>query len=430
MTFAQALMSLVVAVAAGLLLGAERQQNARIQDRDDFGGIRTFPLLALLGALGALARPVAGLWLLGGLLLGVIAFVTVSHHKTSSRGSIGISTEVAALIAYALGALSAMHGLMPDATRHLLVGAIAALVLTLLALKKPLHGFAARISEDDLYATAKFVSLALIVLPALPRETYGPLDVLSPFKIGKMIVLIAGISFAGYIAARVVGAARGLLVAGLLGGLVSSTAVTLTYAGRARTEPPLAALCAVAITAACSMMFARVLVVVGLLDRPLLGALAPSLGAMAAVGFGASWWFYRRASRAVVEGETEGPGANLRNPFALRQALSFGLVYAAVLFIAKAAQTWLGSAGLYASSVLAGLTDVDAITLSVTEMHRGGLPDATATTAIVLAAVTNTAVKSGIALWTGGPKLGRAVAATLGAALAVGAGAHLALRLL
>ena len=429
-TFLASLLSLAVAVAAGLLLGAERQQNAKARARADFGGIRTFPLLALLGAVGALARPVAGLWLLGGMLLGVVTLITVSHVRTSAQGDIGISTEVAALIAYALGALSAMHGLMPDATRHLLVGAIAALVLTLLAMKKPLHGFAARLSEEDLYATAKFVSLALVVLPALPHQTYGPLAVLSPFKIGKMIVLIAGISFAGYVAARVVGAARGLLVAGVLGGLVSSTAVTLTYAGRARSEPSWAALCAVAITAACSMMFARVVVVVGVVDRGLLPVLAPPLGAMAVVGFAASWWSYRRASSDVNEAETEGPGATLRNPFELRQALSFGLVYAVVLFVAKGAQMWLGSAGLYASAVLAGLTDVDAITLSVTDMHRAGLSDTAATTAILLAAVTNTVVKGGIALSTGGPRLGRAVAASLGAALVAGGGVYALLRVL
>jgi uncharacterized membrane protein (DUF4010 family) len=428
-SLSEALMSLAVAVAAGLLLGVERQQNARAQQKDEFGGIRTFPLVALLGALGALARPVAGPWLLAGSFLGVVTFVAVSHQRAASEGSIGVSSEVAALVAFALGAVSATHGLMTDATRHLLVGAAAALALALLAMKKPLHGFASRISEDDLYATVKFVSLALIVLPALPRGTYGPLDVLSPFKIGKMVVLIAGISFAGYIAARVVGAARGLLVAGLLGGLVSSTAVTLTYSGRARSEPALASLCAVAITAACSMMFARVLAVVGVVHRPLLAALAPSLGAMAVVGFGASWWFYQRSSRDGADGAGEGPGAALRNPFELRQALSFGLVYAAVLFIAKGAQTWFGSAGLYASAVLAGLTDVDAITLSVVEMNRAGLSDVSATTAIVLAAVTNTVVKAGIALWTGGPRVGRAVALTLGAALAAGAGVHIALRL-
>ena len=428
-SLSQALMSLAVAVAAGLLLGLERQQNARAQQKNEFGGARTFPLIALLGALGALARPVAGPWLLAGAFLGVVAFVTVSHQRASSEGSIGVSSEVAALVAFALGAVSATHGLMTDATRHLLVGAAAALSLTLLAMKKPLHGFASRISEDDLYATVKFVSLALVVLPALPRGTYGPLDVLSPFKIGKMVVLIAGISFAGYIAARVVGAARGLLVAGLLGGLVSSTAVTLTYSGRARSEPALASLCAVAITAACSMMFARVLLVVGVVHRPLLATLGPSLSAMALVGFGASWWFYRRSAKESAEGAGESPGAALRNPFELRQALSFGLVYAVVLFVAKGAQTWFGSAGLYASAVLAGLTDVDAITLSVTEMNRAGLSDASAATAILLAAVTNTAVKAGIALWTGGARVGRAVATTLGAALAAGAAVHFALRL-
>lgn len=416
-------MSLAVAVAAGFLIGVERQQSAREDEQAEFGGIRTFPLIALLGALGALARPFAGMWLLGGSLLGVIAFVTVSHLRTSARGDIGVSTEVAALVAFALGALSAMHGFMTDASRHLLVGAVAAAALALLALKKPLHGFASRVSEADLYATVKFVSLALIVLPALPRGTYGPLDVLSPFKIGKMIVLIAGISFAGYIAARVVGVARGLLVAGVLGGLASSTAVTLTYAGRAKSEPPLAPLCAVAITAACSMMFARVLAVVAAVDRALLAPLAPSLGAMAAVGFAASWWTHRRAS-ARAHAEVSDEGGGLRNPFELRQALSFGLVYALVLLVAKAAQTWFGAAGLYVSAVLAGITDVDAITLSVTEMHRGGLSDGAAATAIVLAAATNTVVKAGIALSTGGARVGRGVAITLGAALVAGGAAH------
>lgn len=425
MTFRDAFVSLAVAVAAGMLLGAERQQSAAAEEKKDFAGIRTFPMVSLLGALGALARPAVGLWLLGGLLLGVVAFVTVSHARTAARDEIGISTEVACLLAYALGALAGMRDLMPDADRFLLVGTTAAAALALLALKAPLHGFVSRLSPDDVYATTKFVVLALVILPVLPRGAYGPLGVLAPFKIGKMIALVAGVSFAGYVASRLVGAARGLLVAGLLGGLVSSTAVTLTYAGRGRKEPALASLCAVAIVAACSVMFARIAVVVALLDRPLLAALAPPLGVTAAVGFAAAFLRYRSAG-AAPEGESrEGPEPTLRNPFELRQAVTFGLLYGVVLFVAKAAQLWAGSAGLYLSAVLAGLTDVDAITLSVVDMHRGGLPASTAATAIALAAVTNTVVKAGVALSVGGAAVGRPVALTLGAALAAG-GATLA----
>ncbi len=422
MTFRDAFVSLAVAVAAGMLLGAERQQSAAAEEKKDFAGIRTFPMVSLLGALGALARPVAGLWLLGGLLAGVIAFVTVSHARNAARDQIGISTEVASLLAFALGAVAGMRDLMPDADRFLLVGTTAAAALALLALKQPLHGFASRLSADDVYATTKFVVLALVILPVLPRGAYGPLGVLAPFKIGKMIALVAGVSFAGYVASRVVGAARGILVAGLLGGLVSSTAVTLTYAGRGRSQPALASLCAVAIVAACSVMFARVVVVIALIDRPLLAAVAPALGATAAVGFIASFLRYRAAGAAPAE---TGEGPHLRNPFELRQAVSFGLLYGVVLFVAKAAQLWAGSAGLYLSAVLAGLTDVDAITLSVVDMHRGGLPASTAATAITLATVTNTVVKAGVALSVGGAAVGRPVALTLGAALAAG-GATLA----
>lgn len=429
MDFREAIMAIAIAVAAGALIGAERQQSRVSKDSDPkdaddetgFGGIRTFPLIALLGALGALARPIAGLWLLGGLLLGLIAFVTVSHVWSGARSELGVSSEVAALLTFALGAMAAMPDLMPHTQRFLLVGSVTAVVLALLALKEPLHNFAQRVSADDIFATVKFVILALIILPVLPHRTYGPLDVLNPYKIGLMIVLVAGISFAGYVAARVVGSQRGLLVAGLLGGLVSSTAVTMTFAGRAKTETKLAAVCTVAIVAACSTMFARVVGVIAVVDRPLLWALAPSLGTMAIVGFGAGAWLYRSAGKKDrEEAQTKGDEPKLKNPFALKQAVSFGLLYGVVLFVAKAAQTYLGSGGLYASSILAGLTDVDAITLSVAELHQGGLEASTAANAIVLAAVTNTIVKSGIAISIGGKVLGRKVASIMGAALVAG----------
>ena len=418
MTFPEAFVSLAVAVAAGLLLGAERQQNATAEAKKDFAGIRTFPMVSLLGALGALARPVAGMWLLVGLLAAVAAFVTVLHLRTSARDDIGISTEVACLLAFGLGALAGMRDLMPDRDRFLLVGTTAAAALALLALKQPLHGFVKRLSVDDVYATTKFVVLALVILPVLPREAYGPFDAIVPFQIGKMIVLVAGVSFAGYVASRLIGSARGLLVSGLLGGLVSSTAVTLTYSGRGRDEPSIARLCAVAIIAACSTMFARLVVVVAIVDRPLLRSIAPPLAVTAVLGFVVAVVLYRRAD--APSEETPGAEPALRNPFELKQAVSFGLLYGVVLLVAKAAQHWAGSAGLYLSSVLAGLTDVDAITLSVVDMHRGGLPNATAATAIMLAALTNTVVKSGVAISVGGAAVGRPVALTLGAALAAG----------
>ncbi|HRI72805.1 MAG TPA: DUF4010 domain-containing protein, partial [Polyangium sp.] len=354
MTFQQTLVSVAVAVAAGILIGAERQQaqasvtvepNGVVEPNSrhtstDFGGIRTFPLIALLGALGALLRPFAGIWLLGGLLFGVIVLIAVSHAWSGQRGGIGISSEVAALITYVLGALAMMNDLVPDdSQRYLLVAGCAATTLALLALKQPMHQFVGRISADDVYATTKFLILGLIVLPVLPNQAYGPLNVLNPFKIGMMILLVAGISFTGYLASRLVGQDRGLLLTGFLGGLVSSTAVTLTYAGKAKKESRLAPLCAVAIVVACSTMFARIVAVVAVVDRQLLSALAWSLGTMAVVGFLASVVLFLKTRRMEAESKADpaeskssGNAVSLRNPFELKQAVTFGLLYGAVLF--------------------------------------------------------------------------------------------------
>jgi len=404
LTLQEALLSIGVALAAGGLVGAERQQaHAGRAGSDSFGGIRTFPLVALVGAVGGLLRPIVGAWLLAGLLAGVVALLAISHAR--SKEDLGVSSEIAALVTFVLGIVAGTTELLPDGSRFLLVAGAAATTMAVLALKRPLHGFIAGVSEDDVYATTKFVLLALVVIPLLPNRTYGPLEVLNPFKIGLMIALIAGISFTGYVAARIVGSRRGMLVTGVLGGLVSSTAVTLTFAGRARETPALVPFSAVAILAASSMMFARIIAVVAAVDRPLVGVVALPLGVMAISGFVISALLFK--SRGSTS--SSGDAVPLENPFQLRQAVQFGLLYAAVLFVAKAAQLYVGTSGVYVSAMLAGLADVDAITLSMAELHRSGTSAGVAAAGITLAAITNTLVKAGIAIVVGGWALGRRV---------------------
>lgn len=414
MTFRDAFLSLAIAVAAGALIGAEREQAHASHGRRDFGGVRTFPLVAMLGAVAALLAPSLGTWIVGAFLLAVVVVLAVSRVQGKNDDP-GITSEIAAIVTFALGVVAGSPDLLPDV--FLFVIGVAALTMVLLAVKRPLHGFIAKVSSDDVYATAKFVLLALVLIPLLPNRTYGPLDVLNPFKIGLMIALVAGVSFAGYVVARLIGSGRGLLLIGLVGGLVSSTAVTLTLAGRAKEEPALLRHCALGILAACSTMFARVLVIVGIVDRRLLPSLLVPLGAATVVSFAAAvFWLRRDSPKAKADAAVP-----LKNPFELGSAVKFGLIYAAILLVAKAAELYAGTKGLYASSVIAGLTDVDAITLSLADLHRSGTSGRVAAIGIFLAAMTNTLVKAVIAGVVGGRPLARRVSSAL--ALALGGGA-------
>ncbi|MEW6544875.1 MAG: MgtC/SapB family protein [Nitrospirota bacterium] len=418
MSFEEIFLSVLVALAAGSLIGLEREQSRALDKRFSIGGVRTFPLIALAGALSALVSHTMGIWPVLGALLVVGAFLAVSYFQEWSRDVVpGITTQVAALITFLLGVIALLPDL-PLATgqRYLLIVASAAVVMALLSFKEPLHHAVARVSEDDLYATVKFVILALVVLPLLPDRTFGPYDVLNPFHIGLMIVLIAGISFLGYVAARIVGETQSLALTGVLGGLVSSTAVTVSVAARVKQAPATTTLAAVAILTASSTMFARILTIVGIVDVGLLPALLWPLGVMTVVGYGSALVWYLRSRQALPETEP----VSHRNPFELRAALQFGAYYAAVIFVAKAAQSLFGDAGLYLSSLLAGTTDVDAISLSMARFHLEGLADRTAAVAITLAAVTNTAVKTGLAFWLGGGKLAVRVASGMGAAMGAG----------
>jgi uncharacterized membrane protein (DUF4010 family) len=410
-----ALTALAVAVAAGGLIGAERQRAHAGQEGGDFGGVRTFPLLAIAGVVGALLRPALGAWIVGALLAAVVVALGVAQAKARTD-DVGVSSEIAAIVTFGLGVMSATPELMPNTARYLVVAGVAAVTMGLLALKRPLHGFIAQVSNDDVYATVKFVLLAAVVLPLLPDRVFGPLSVLNPRKIGWMIVLVAGVSFAGYVAARLVGSRRGLLLAGLIGGLVSSTALTLALAARTKAQPALSRLCAIGIVAACATMFARLLIIVGFVHFPLMLKLALPLGAMAVIGYAGAVLAYARGTKP-----RSGEEIPFRNPFELTQAIKFGLVYGAMLLIAKAAHEYSGAGGIYVSAAIAGIADVDAITLSVTDLERSGAMTGVAGPAITLAALVNTVVKAGLATFLGGRQLGRHVAPTLLAAAVAGA---------
>jgi uncharacterized membrane protein (DUF4010 family) len=415
MTLGSAFVSLAVALVAGALVGAERQQAHAGRPSADFGGIRTFPFLAMLGAIAALLKPAFGSWTIGAFLLAIVVFLAIA--QTRAKGDdVGVTSEIAAIITYGMGVLAASFDLLPDAPRFLLVFGVAGATIALLALKRPLHGFVAKVSDDDVFATAKFVLLAVVVIPLLPNETIGPLDVLNPRKIGLMIVLVAGVSFAGYVAARVVGSRRGLLVTGLVGGVVSSTALTLALSGRAKEHPALRQLCAVAITAACATMFARMIVIVGVADRVLLPKVALPLGAMAFAGSVIAGLAYRE-----VAGQ-KGDPVPFRNPFEVWRAIKFGVLYGLILLAVKAAQEYASTSGLYLSIVFASLADVDAITLSLAELRRSGMSTGSAAAGITLAAIVNTISKGAIALFLGGAALGKDVGrALLGMLVAGGA---------
>jgi uncharacterized membrane protein (DUF4010 family) len=325
---------------------------------------------------------------------------------------VGVTSEVAAMVVFVCGALCYWNYLE-------LAAALAVVTFGFLTLKPQLHGIAERVSSEDLYATLKFAIISLIILPVLPNQVYGPppFDAFNPYNTWLMVVFISGISFLGYVLIKVVGGRRGIGLTGLLGGLVSSTAVTLSFSERSQDHPDLARPFALAITLAWTVMFGRVIVEVAVLNQELLQVLwLPMLAAMAAgLAFCGFYYFAQRTS--------EGGDIKLANPFELGPAIKFGILYAVILIVAKAAQFYFQDAGLYAAAAVAGLADVDAITLSMAELAgaEGGVAIPTAARAVVLAAISNTLVKGGIALFAGAATLRRALLPPLLAILAVSA---------
>jgi len=401
------------ALAIGFLIGLQREY-AHGSDKEIFAGVRTFTLMGLAGCSAAmLADELTSPWPFVGVLVMMGVFVAISYFVTAWQGAVGLTTETAALLTVAIGALCYWNYLA-------LAVALAVVTTVLLSLKLEMDRLVRRITREDVYATLKFAVITAIVLPVLPSRSFGqpPLDVLNPYKIWLMVVFISGISFLGYVLVKVVGSRQGIGLTGLLGGMVSSTAVTLSFSERSQKESELAKPFALAITVAWTVMFSRVVVEVAALNVELLKVFWMPMAASAAVGLVYCAYLYF-SQRTDEEGEVD-----FSNPFELGPAVKFGLIYAVILLISKAAQMYLPTAGVYLASVVAGLTDVDAITLSMAELSStGGLDLGTAARAIVLAAMSNTVVKGGIVLSSGSSALRKALLPGFVAMLVFGTGA-------
>lgn len=400
-----------VALALGLLIGVERGWKSRTAaEGSRAAGLRTFGLIGLLGGLWGLLANALGVTLLGFAFLALAALLVSAYLITArQRTDVSVTTPVAALVTFALGAL-AVYGY------EVVAAAGAVVTATLLGFKPVLHHWLERIEEQELYAVLKLLLISVVLLPVLPDHGYGPWQVLNPYEIWWMVVLIAGISFVGYFAVKIAGVNLGIVLTGLFGGLASSTATTLNFARLGARNPGLARLLATGVVASAGTMFPRMLLVAFIVNRDLALTLAWPLGLMGATCYLAALWLWERQTHAAKSSELE-----IANPFELKTALQFGALLAVVILLAKAAGHWLGHAGIYLLALISGIGDVDAINVSLGRMAPQDLTLSVAGGAIVLAAVSNTVTKALLAFAVGGTGLGLRVGAAFIATLAAGA---------
>lgn len=405
LTFEALALRLGTALAIGLMVGLQREFAHRQEQNSRaglFAGARTFTLISLLGATSGLAAELLQAPFIVLLTLaGVGALLTVAHYIGAQRGDIGLTTEMAGLLTFLIGLLCYLN-------RLVLAAALGVGLTWLLALKPQTRLLAERISREDVYATLKFGLITVILLPLLPDRSYGPppFDVLVPREIWLMVVFISAISFLGYVLTQVLGARRGLGLTGLLGGLASSTALTLSMARRSHEWTRLAPTVAAAILLAWATMMLRLILILAVLAPALLEPTALPLGGALLAGLAYSAFLYRQQQSRPSQAETP-----LKNPFELKPALLFGLLYALILLLANTARLHLGASGLYVSSLLGGAADSDAVVLSVAQLSQTdmGLPLEVAARAVILAAIANTFVKAGLVWMLGAPALRRPI---------------------
>lgn len=394
LTQGEFIVRLLVAIGIGSVIGLERQYSAMKENSHGFAGIRTFVFLVLLGFIAGLFYFLFSPWIYVAILLGVSILTSVSYWFTATQGDRGSTTEFTALIAFVLGSMT-LIGLIEISLM------ITVIVVLVLSSKFRIKTIVGTITAEEMYDFIRFVVMALLIFPFLPDQYFGPYNVLNPREIGWVIILTSGLGLVGYALTKFLGPKKGILLGGIVGGLVSSTAVTWVYAKKSKENENLAASCATAILAASSIMFIRVLIWTFIFNQTLFNRLFPAVALVFLSAIGITLFiFFKRQNLNLAE--TEIP---LKKPLDLKGAIVFGLIYTVILLVVSYANENLGESGTLISSAIAGFSDIDAITISLSKLSGLKLDMGIAALAILIAAISNTLVKMGIGIYAGSAAL-------------------------
>lgn len=388
------LIRMLVTAGIGFVLGLEREYSQFSEKGEIFAGLRTFTLVALLGFLTAYLGITFTYWIFIAGFLGVVTIVSISYWVTSNEGKIGSTTEFAIIFTFLLGGLVLVGSIN-------LSLALTVITLVLLSLKLRLKSMIGQLTQKELFAFVRFVVIALLILPFLPNEFYGPYEVINPREVGWIIVLTSGIGFVGYILMKFLGTDRGILLTSILGGLVSSTLVTYTFSKKSKETPELSQNYAVGIFAAATIMVLRIFLFVFIFNKTMLIQLTIPLLIILLATFGIALYFYNKQ----FEKQHAVDKIVLGDPLNIKNAVFFGVFYMGILLLVSYANHAYGSKGIYLSSAISALTDIDAIAISVSKLGGTTMNMLIAQNAILLATLANTVVKIGIAFFTGSRQL-------------------------
>lgn len=389
----------ILALVLGFLIGLQREMHTIYANKiQDFGGARTFSMIALFGYLSAWANSYFSyFFVIAAAVMGMllIAAYVVNSISISEKGS---TTEFAALVTFVIG------GMLQVAIPIFSVF-VAIIVLFLLNIKETVREYEQTITKKDLSAAILFMIMTFVILPILPDKTLDPMGLVNLYRIWIMVVLVAGISFFGYIAIRILGSTHGIGAAGLFGGLVSSTAVAMSMARRVHENGFLVKNLALGIALASSMMLIRAGIEMWVINPELTRAFVIPIVIGSVAGYGYIALLYFTSKRENIDQNIE-----FKNPFDLKEALIMGLVFGVTLALIELSNRYVGNMGVYAIALVSGIADVDAIILSLSSLAKNGLDPAAAQYGILIAIISNSFAKAALVLVLGKAALFRLVA--------------------
>lgn len=401
------MLGILMSLAIGLILGLEREYD-KLKDSSGYAGLRTFPIVTILGYMMGVLSVSFSTWFLIIGMGGIIVFMGMAQHlRTTGVGGFGMTTNLALIATFLLGVMVSQE-LYRDSI------ATAVILVTLLSLKTTFRTIIQNITHEELYAFIKFVIIALLILPFLPNKDFGAGGLLNPFEIGSIVVIVSFLNFIGYFLVKFVGSRKGILLTAILGGIISSTAVTWNYAAKSKENPKLSKEYAAGIMIASSIMFPRLVLLASIFNIDILGELAIPAVILTLICLVPAIMLLRKSTNEVST------DIELGNPLNMLNALSFTAIYIVILYAVYYGNEFFGESGLYYSAIIAGLADTTAITISMAKFSLVGGKLSLATLVIIAATLSNTLVKLGIVYFRGAKAAGKLVAYVFGSTILIG----------